>query len=238
MKIEPSNRREALRTLAVGGVGIAAAAVALSKTAAAEEVALDKTPASIKKAAHQLVKGAKWEVVMKHKEDDGHEYYELYGTHDKGLNVSVEVAADGKVTSVELQIDLKDVPKAALSAVSAKLTAFKPDTATALYAGDGIHDLGKALFAYQLHGTAAKGKDLTVEVTAEGKIVEVKREIELGDVPKGVSDVLANKAPKFKPDMVHRITRDDKVAGFLFASKHRVAWLSHDGKEFEIHKED
>jgi hypothetical protein len=237
MKIEPSNRREALRTLAVGGAGIATAAAALSKSAA-EEVAPDKAPASIKKAAHQLVKGAKWESIVKHKEDDGHEFYDLFGTHEKGLNVSVEVAADGKVTSVELQIDLKDVPKAALTAVTGKLTTFKPDAATALYEGDAIHDLAKSFYAYQLHGTAAKGKDLTVEVSAEGKIVEVKREIDLSEVPKPVSEALASKAPKFKPDMVHRITRDDKVAGFLFASKHRVAWLSHDGKQFEIHKEE
>jgi len=39
--------------------------------------------------------------------------------------------------------------------------------------------------------------------------------------------------------MVHRITRDDKVAGFLFASKRGwVAFVSHDGKEFEIHKDE
>lgn len=238
MNAMQSSRREVLKQLAAGGLVCSGMALSTTNAVAASDVALDKVPAPILKAAHRVVKEAKWETAAKTKEED-FEFYELFGTYDKtGLKASIEITTDGKVTSVELQVDIKDVPKAALSAVTARMPAFKPDTILAIHGGDDIQSLAKAELSYQLNGTAAKGRDLTVDVTPEGKITEVKREIELSEVPKTVQDALASKAPKFKPEIVHRITRDDKVAGFLFsAAKGWVVWLSHDCKEFEIHKD-
>jgi hypothetical protein len=232
-----SNRREALKSLAIGGL---ATGLVFSKTTAiaATEIALDKVPASIVKAAHHVVKDAKWESALKNKDED-QEFFELFGKHEKGLDASVEITTEGKVTSVELQIDTQDIPKAAMTTVNSRLPGFKPESALAIYGGDDIHTLSKAELVYQLNGSAAKGRDLTVEVTPEGKITEVKREIELSEVPKAVSEALSSKAPKFKPEIVHRITRDDKVAGFLFGgAKGWIVWLSHDCKEFEIHKDE
>ena len=238
MQTKTINRREVLQKLAGGTVATAVLALSKPTAAAAADISMDKVPAAIKKAANHVVKDAKWDSAMKSK-DDGQDFYELFGTHTKGMNASIEVSADAKVTSVELQIDLKDVPKTAMKSINSRMTAFKPDTVLAMYAGDDIRDLSKAELTYQLNGTAAKGKDLTVEISADGKITEVKREIEIGEVPKAVSDALSSKAPKFNPDVVHRVTRDDKVAGFLFAGKRGwVVWLSHDCKEFEIHKDD
>jgi hypothetical protein len=79
--------------------------------------------------------------------------------------------------------------------------------------------------------------DMTIEAIAKGEVFEVKQEIDLSEVPQMISDALSAKAPLFKPDIVHRIIRNDRVAGYLFANTRRVAWLSHDAKEFEIHRE-
>jgi len=199
------------------------------------EIPLSEVPASIKESAHHVLKTAKWDSAAKHKHE-GETVYELFGTDDKGRDLSVEIT-DGKVTSIERGIEPKDIAKAASDAVAKHMPAFKIEHALEIFEGDDIRDLAKADHSYQLNGTGAKGKDLTVEVTTEGKILEVKREIEMAEVNKTVSEVLTKKVPKFQVETVHRVVRDEKVAGYLFASKRGwIVYISNDGAEFEMHK--
>jgi hypothetical protein len=236
MSIERRTRREVLLAFAVPALAAAAQPPAKTSKPLADDLTLDKVPVPIKRAAHRLLKDARWDSAMKGSED-GQDFYELFGTHEKGLNVSCQISADGKVTSVELQIEGKEVPRA-VHAAFAKAASFKPETMLALYEADEIHDLSKTEPTYLLSGSTPKGKDISVELTTKGEVVELKQEIELSEVPKLISDTLASKAPRYKPEVVHRITRNDKLAGYLFANPRRVAWVSHDGKEFEIHKEE
>jgi hypothetical protein len=236
MSAKLSNRREVLLSLTLPALAATAVAQTNGLKTGAEELTIDKVPVPVKRAGHRLVKDAKWDSASKGTED-GQDFYELFGTYEKGQKVSCQVSADGKVASVELQIDLKDIPKAVMTAVN-KVANFKPEVTLAQYEGDDIHDLSKAEPTYLLSGTTGKNKDISVEVTAKGEVHELKQEIDFSDVPKFFSDTLSSKAPKFKPEIVHRITRNEKIAGYLFANPRRVAWLSQDGKEFEIHKED
>ena len=234
MTTEPRNRREVLLTLAVPAFATAALVQTKNSSAAAEDLTVDKVPAPVKRAAHRVVKDAKWDSAQKGN-DEGQDYYELFGTHEKGQTVSCQVTADGKVTSIELQIDSKDVPKVVITGLN-KVANFKPETALALYEGDDIHDLTKTDPTYLLSGTTGKNKDISVEITAKGEVVELKQEIDFNEVPKLISDTLASKAPKYKPVTVHRITRNEKVAGHLFANpKHQrdviartLAWFDAD----------
>ena len=81
---------------------------------------------------------------------------------------------------------------------------------------------------------------MIVYVTAEGKITEFKREIDLKAAPKAVMDALAKRAPKFSPMTAHRLNQDDTVVGYLFAGdwrkekKESVVFVSPDGKEVEV----
>jgi biopolymer transport protein ExbD len=238
MEKQPINRRDVFLPLVAGGVATAVLGTAGPAAAAPGEVALAKVPAAIKEAAERVVKGAKWSQAIKSREED-QEVYELVGEDARGKTLTIEVSSDGKVMAVERQIDVKDLPKPVSDAVSAKFPAFKAENVLEMYLADDIRDLSKAELAYQLNGTAAKGKDLTVEVTADGKITEVKREIDLEEVPKPVMVALKSKAPLFRVEIVHKVTRGDTVAGFLFAGKkRRIAYVSSDGKEIEIHKDE
>jgi hypothetical protein len=58
-------------------------------------------------------------------------------------------------------------------------------------------------------------------------------------VPKAVTDALKGKAPKFTTHVVHSVTRHHDVVGYVFATKkHRIAFVSSDGKDIEIHKDE
>ncbi len=166
-----------------------------------------------------------------------HPYAEA--TTDKGDSLSVEGTAKGAVTAVEREVQPKDLPKPVATSVKSKFPKLTVEGALAVYKGDDIRDLGKAELTYQVNGEAAKGKDLTVELTPDGKVLETRREVETSDVPKEVLTALKAKAPKFQTSMVHKITREKETVGFLFAGKgKRTAYVSADGKEVEIHKDD
>ena len=119
------------RSLAVLGLA-GAAALLLPAAASAEDLALDKIPPAVRRAANRILKGAKWSSAAKHA-DDGEVIYELMGEDANGASLSVEVSSDGKVVSVEREIDPKDLPKAASNVVSTKMPKFKIESALAIY---------------------------------------------------------------------------------------------------------
>src|SRR5215218_103439 len=78
----------------------------------------------------------------------------------------------------EEKIPLKDLPKAVLDAVMGRFPG-----AETTGAGKETED-GKTNFEVTLK---EKGKNVDVTLTAEGRIVEVEREIAAGDLPKAVA---------------------------------------------------
>lgn len=100
-------------------------------------------------------------------------------------------------------------------------------------------DEGKVF--YTLEGTDAKGRNVSVEVTAEGKVNEVETEIPLKDVPKVVMDALRAKMPKFKISAVSEVRQEGKVVGYNFDGQRPAkdkeditVSVSADGKTIEI----
>src|SRR4051794_9552178 len=99
----------------------------------------------------------------------------------------MRIAAAGVVVSLGLlglirgaraeeeEIPLKDLPKAVLDAVMGRFPGAEPTGA-----GKETED-GKTNFEVPLK---EKGKNVDVPLPAEGRIVEVEREITAGDLPK------------------------------------------------------
>jgi uncharacterized protein YuzE len=239
MSAQPIDRRAALRAVVAGGIATLATAVPDSPQAAAREIKPDKLPANVKEATERVVKDAQWSVAHK-----SGSLFDLEGKDGKGQEIHVEVTTEGKVTGIERKIDVKDVPKPVMTAITERLPKFTAAAALELYSGDDIRNLEKADHSYELEGKAAKGHEVTVEVSAAGKVLGFKREIDLKNVPKVVMDGLSSKAPKFKPATAHRLNEDDKVVGFLFAGDWRkekresIIFVSPDGKEVEVQEDE
>ncbi|HEV3120334.1 MAG TPA: hypothetical protein VGY53_00455 [Isosphaeraceae bacterium] len=131
-----------------------------------EKVALDSVPAMARKAAEKAVPGIKFIEAFKYKEDDGSVMYELEGEDRQGRDVSVEVTPQGKVVSISVEVELKDVPRVVSQALRTKLKGFRPSSAMAVY------EEGK-LVAYSFEGKDAKGEEIEVMVSADGSKVEI-----------------------------------------------------------------
>ncbi len=235
MSDQSIHRRDAFRALALGGV-VAAALVHEPAASVAKEIDISKVPPGIKEAAGKLLKDTKWTVAHQTKDS-----YELEGKDAAGHDVSIEIALDKKVRGVDRKIDVKDVPKNVMKTVTAKFPKFDAERVHEVYSGTDITNLSKAELTYELDGKGGKGHDVTVTLTSEGKLIDVKREVELKAVPKVVMDALDKKFPRFKPAIAHSVSEGEGISGYLFVGdfrkemKEMLVFVSADGKEVEMH---
>jgi uncharacterized membrane protein YkoI len=114
---------EAMRSLVIGTVGLALLALVAWAPARADEgkeekIALDKLPKEVVDAVKKKFEGCELVSAEKEKED-GKEVYEVAIKH-KGSKIEVTLTPEGKIVSVEKQIDAKDLPKEVKEALDDK----------------------------------------------------------------------------------------------------------------------
>ena len=96
---------------------------------------------------------------------------------------------------------------------------------------------------YELEGTDAKGRAVTVEVDDEGEVGDVSTELAVKEVPETVLSALKAKMPRFKIETVFESKQNGKVAGYSFEGKRPKdkeeigVFVSPDGKTIEIDEE-
>lgn len=119
------------------------------------------------------------------------------------LTVSIAVLATGApVNAKEEKVPLDQVPKAVLDAVKVKF----PDAKLA--EAEKETEDGTTTYEIELDH---KGQEYTVSATAEGKITEVEREVEIKDLPKAVTDAIKKKYPNAKMEEAEEVTADNKT---------------------------
>jgi uncharacterized protein YxeA len=138
------------------------------------------------------------------------------------------VAADDN----EGKIPLAQVPAAARKAA---LKAVPGATFDEAYKEED--DDGKVYF--ELDGQDTQGRDITVEVTAAGKILSIATEIELAQVPKVVMTALRKKLKDFKPASVMAVREEGEITEYAFEGKdgkgeEMNVTVSADGSEVEV----
>jgi hypothetical protein len=195
------------------------------------EIALGELPAAARKAADRNFAQAKWSVVRK-SEENGQVLYDLEGKGAKGREISLEVTAEGKVTKIEAEIAVNEVPATVREAAQKAAPRAKWSEASKHQDGDDV--------SYVLDGEIGKGLAISAEITAEGKVIEIEKEIPLKQVPKAVSAALKAKMPKFKASAVFEISKEGKVVSYEFEGKRPrdkeeiAVSVSADGKTVEI----
>jgi hypothetical protein len=232
------SRRDALRTLAIGGV--ASTVVSTSPAlASAAEIDIAKVPAPVLAAANKLLEGVKWKVAHKVTAKES-ALYDLEGTANS-REVAVEVTAAGKITGIDRHIAPDKVPQVVMKAVTDKFPNFKVGHAEELYEGTDLQKLMDDDLSYEIEGATQKGHDALISLLPDGTITTVKVEVELKAVPKIVRDALDKKAPNFKPVEVHKLEEEGAVGGYLFTGDHKkesTMFVSADGKEVEVYSDE
>jgi len=112
------------------------------------------------------------------------------------------VAANSPASGKEEEIPLDQVPKVVVDAVKARFPGAKLTDAVK------ESENGKTTYEVELE---YKDQEYTVSATADGKITEIEREIEIDDLPKAVVDAIKKKYPGAEMEGAEEITVDDKT---------------------------
>jgi hypothetical protein len=193
---------------------------------------LKDLPAEVRKAAEQSAPpGVKWaELAVRTEDDEIH--YRLKGTDAKGRKVEAAFAVGVHIEFVETTLDLTDLPKPLADAVK-PLTGAKWTKA--------VEKTGEDETTLEAVGTDAKGHELTVTVTGDGRST-VRTALELGEVPAVVSDALKAKLPMYRPHSVASVA-EQGVLIYVFQGEEKEdegmkVSVSADGQTITIGNDD
>jgi uncharacterized membrane protein YkoI len=160
----------AMRRLVIGTFGLALVAL-LGLTALRadegneEKVALDKLPKAVTDAVKAKFEGCELVAASKEKED-GKELYEVNVKH-KGHKMDVTVTPEGKIVSVEKEIEAKDLPKAVSEALDAKYPKAKIRKVE--------EETKDGKVTYEVLLVTAEKKTMEVVFDSKGKVVEEEK---------------------------------------------------------------
>jgi uncharacterized membrane protein YkoI len=151
----------------LSGVVTAIALILMASLVRADEekIPLDKLPKAVVDAVKAKFDGA--ELVSADKEvEKGKTLYEVNIKY-KGSKMDVTLTEDGKIVSVEKEIDAKDLPKAVAEAVSAKYKDAKILKAEEITEGDKTF--------YEVLLDLGDKKKMEMKLDPTGKIVEEEK---------------------------------------------------------------
>lgn len=249
------DRRTVLGWLFGGGVAVAAVAAVASRAGAErKDVELKDVPKNVTDAANDYVSAhfklkVEWlSAVRIEDEEPGKKKarkkvaYELDGRRKGDLDVTLVITEAGKVTEVDRELkDLTRVPAKALTAVKDKWPMFDLKEAHTIHQGEDLaNPKAQRDTVYDLRGTVGKkARDLELQVSADGAILEYTVEMPEKKWPEEVTKALDAKRPKFKYDTVLALHEGDKIIGYHFLGKgpkgkEITISISPDGKHIEV----
>jgi uncharacterized membrane protein YkoI len=127
------------------------------------------------------------------------------------------------VRADEEKVSLDKLPKEVLAAVKAKFPKGE------LKGASKETEDGKTLYEVQL---VDDGHKIDAEFTADGKIVNVEKEIAAKDLPKAVAEALESKYPKAEHKRVEEVV--EYKDGAEQPAVYEVLLTTADGKKFEV----
>ncbi len=155
-----------MRHLMLGGLAVSTLMLAVLAVQADEEkVPLKDVPKAALKAVKDKFPGAKLTGAEKEKKD-GKVTYEIAIAY-KGRKIEVHVTPDGKITEIEKEITLKELPKPVADALKEKYPKAKIEKLEEVTAGEKV--------TYEAHFVVGK-KKLEVVFDPSGKVLKVEEE--------------------------------------------------------------
>ena len=206
-----------------------------------KDVALNDIPAEVRTTAEAQVPGGKL-TEAELETEDGQTIYSIDAVTSDGKKLEIEMSADGKLIKVEKDDDDNDSKEVALNDLPAEVRA----TAEAQVPGGKLTEAelenedGKK--AYSIEAVTADGAKLEIEVSANGKLIAVEKEVALADLPAEVRATAEAQAPGGKLTEAELETKDGKMIYSIDAvtsdGKKLEIEVSADGKLIKVEKKD
>lgn len=160
-----------MRSLAM--VAVAVFVLAAPVRADEEKVPLDKVPKPVLEAAKKRFPKAEVVGASTEKKDDK-TVYEIE-LKEAGKTIDVTLTPEGVITTIEQEIDAKDLPKPVTEALDKKYPKAKFNIVEVVYA---VKDGKEALDFYEVELVTADKKVFEVKLAADGTVKEVEEKKE------------------------------------------------------------
>jgi hypothetical protein len=148
------------------GVALLALAAVCVRADEEEKIPLDKLPKAVVDAVKAKFPKAKLVSAEKEKED-GKTFYEV-AIKDGDSNIEVILTPEGKITAIEKEIEVKDLPKAVTDAFESKYPKATVKKVEEITKED-------KLYGYELLIVTAEKKKLEVTFDPKGKVLEEEK---------------------------------------------------------------
>jgi hypothetical protein len=171
-------------------------------------------PAAVKAAADKIAPDVRW-LSADQESATGDIVYELRGSDPKMRAVTLAVSRGGNVTFFEIEASLGDVPSVVMAAARSLVPSFRPAAACLVRRGDDLRSEGTVERAFVLDGVDAADREISMELTAEGKVTFLDREIALSSVPPAVRTAVQTKMPQLRPQAAFEIHERGSFSGYV-----------------------
>ncbi len=132
-----------------------------------QKVPLEKLPKAVTEAVKKMFPKAELVRATQAKEDGEIEYEVTVKLNGKKIDVTVE--ADGKIESLEKEIDLKDLPKAVLETLGKMYPKAVHKSAEAVFE---VEDGKEELEFYEIQLKTADDNEIEAKIKANGTVVK------------------------------------------------------------------
>jgi hypothetical protein len=140
-----------------------------------------------------------------------------------GATLALALNMPAGAAEQEKKISLKDVPEAVRATADKAVPNAKWEKAE--------QEIENGQPIYELKGKVPdKNREFEVEVTPDGKLIQIEVEIDQDEVPEAVRNTLKARYPNFKPKEVKSVTREGAASGYEFEGP----GATDEGKELEV----
>ncbi|HYE34622.1 PepSY domain-containing protein [Methylocaldum sp.] len=148
------------------------------------------------------------------------------------LSLGSLVGCNGR--STEQNVPLEQVPPAVRAAADKAVPGVKWEKA------ETETEKGQAI--YEMKGRDSLNREVEVEVTPEGTLVEAETEIPLEEVPIVVREALKARFPNFKPEEIESVAKGVGSGGYEFEgrderNKKIEVFISADGSQVTVEED-
>lgn len=137
-----------------------------SPALAGNEVAMEEVPPNIRESATGIAPDLKIDRV-EIEEEDGALVYEFQGKGPKGYRIEIDIAPDGALEEIEMEMPASALPPAVCERIEKQFPNLKISYAETSVRPDGA-------FVYEVEGITEEGDALALDIAEDGELLGVE----------------------------------------------------------------
>lgn len=171
-----------------------------------KEIPIDQVLAAVMKAVKARFPKAEVKGAATEEDEDGETIYEV-SLVENGKKIDVSSEPEGKIVSIEKEVDPKDLPAKVAATIQAKFPGAVIELA------EEVIDVEENETTYDLR-LKLKGKEIEATVEPDGELKSYHKDVDPKDLPKAVTEAILAKYPKAEIEEAAEVMEEDEGVAY------------------------